>query len=220
MPIAPQNAEPTRSCAACRVRCDASALVRFTVRDGRIVPDVARRLGGRGLSIGPARRCLERAALRGALTRGLKGPMPEGGVPALAREIATEARAWLEGTLAGALRGGTAERVDALEAVFPPHLQVALAQRLPDGAPIIEGVPWLRVTRAGMADRVDAVAFALSEFTFAMAGDSTRRPKAQEACDVPSRVRGAGSSPRRDEHERRRAARVPSPAKRTGGVAE
>lgn len=220
MSLAPQKAEPTRSCAACRARCDASALVRFTLRDGRIAPDLWRRLGGRGLSVGPSRRCLERAALRGALTRGLKGPMPEGGVAVLAAEIAADARRWLEATLAGALRGGAAETVETVSEVHPPHLRAAMERSAPDGAPIIGGVPWLRVTHAGMANKVDAVAFALSEFTFAMAGDTTRRPKAQEACDVPSRVRGAGSTRQRDEHERRRAARVPSPSKRTGGVAE
>lgn len=220
MSLAPQKAEPTRSCAACRARCDASALLRFALRDGRIVPDLGRRLGGRGLSIGPARRCLERAALRGALTRGLKGQMPDGGVATLGAAIAADARRWLETTLARALQGGAAEKVGEASEVEPAHLRAAMAQRTPEGAPLVEGVPWLRVTHAGMANEVDAVAFALSEFTFAMAGDSTRRPKAQEACDVPSRVRGAGSTRQRDEHERRRAARVPSPSKRTGGVAE
>ena len=66
----------TRRCGGCRRVAAAPELVRLTVRDGELVPDPARRLGGRGLNVHPDPRCLDRALAPRALARSLRLPEP------------------------------------------------------------------------------------------------------------------------------------------------
>lgn len=79
-------------CVGCRVRADASSLIRVVADAGRVVPDPARRLPGRGAHLHPAMQCLERAERAKALPRALRvaGPLD---TTALRDEIeGTEAR--------------------------------------------------------------------------------------------------------------------------------
>jgi len=59
-------------CVGCRVRADASSLIRVVAVDGRAVPDPARRLPGRGAHLHPTTQCLERAERTRALPRALR----------------------------------------------------------------------------------------------------------------------------------------------------
>lgn len=219
MPQVEPQSVAMRACGACRVRCEQSRLVRFTVRDGRVVPDVARRLGGRGLNLGPAPRCLERAVLRQVFSRGLKAPLPEGGVETLRGQIVADANDWLRETLHGALLRGGATQVDTAADIAPEALKRAMTETGDHDGPALSGVPWVRVTHPGLAARVAIVAATLSEFTFAIAGDSTRRPRPGEACEVLSGAQAARSTRQRDVHDRRRAVHVPTSSKCTGGGA-
>jgi len=219
MLFAPTDVEPTRACAACRARCKSTSLLRFTRVEGRVVPDVGRVRGGRGLNLGPGRRCVERAAARQVFTRNLKAAVPEGGVDVLCKEVVAQAEKWLRDTVAGAVARGGASIVPDVEAVEPAALKLVLASVGADGAPLLAGVPHVRITHVGTASRVGAVASTLWEFTFAMAGDTTRRPKAAEACDVLERAGLAGISSQRDDHDRRSTAQMPDTSKRIGGRA-
>ncbi len=72
------TASPARTCAGCR-RVDAKAgLLRFAVAPVApfLVPDVAGKLGGRGVSVHPTRACLEAAVRRGGFARALKRAVP------------------------------------------------------------------------------------------------------------------------------------------------
>lgn len=64
-------------CVGCRVRADASSLLRAVAVDGRVLPDPARRLPGRGAHLHPTMQCLERAERSKALPRALRvaGPL-------------------------------------------------------------------------------------------------------------------------------------------------
>ncbi len=214
---------PVRSCGACRVRCSRLGLLHFVVTDGRVSPDPGRRGTGRGLNLGPAYVCLERAAVRHVFGRSLGAPLPEGGIDGLARRFVADAAEWLVATLGTALARGGAERVPDLDAVTPDALRSAFGTpRL--GAPVevppvahgasgpsaaattevggssgsapgssghaLAPLPWLRVTSPRLARRVSTVASALSEFTTALAGDTTRRPRLAKACGVLSGAPG------------------------------
>lgn len=64
-----------RMCAGCGRRTEPEALVRLVVGDipPFLAVDLGRRLGGRGVSVHPARACIRSAALRGGLARALRG---------------------------------------------------------------------------------------------------------------------------------------------------
>ncbi|MFL6041117.1 MAG: YlxR family protein [Gaiellales bacterium] len=66
-------AQPVRQCAGCGESRPQRELVRLTARDGILVVDRERRLGGRGAYICPSADCAERARRRGALPRRLRG---------------------------------------------------------------------------------------------------------------------------------------------------
>src|SRR5688500_16012098 len=65
--------DSARTCAGCRGRDNRDALLRFVTHDGPpwLVPDIGRRLPGRGVSVHPRRSCLQEAARRG-FARSLK----------------------------------------------------------------------------------------------------------------------------------------------------
>ncbi|TFV70571.1 YlxR family protein [Blastococcus sp. CT_GayMR19] len=90
----------------CRERAPASDLLRVVVRSGALVPDVRRRLPGRGASVHPTPECLSAAERRRAFARALR--LPGGaGTPVEAGPL----RAHVLGTspeMAGA-RAGTGE---------------------------------------------------------------------------------------------------------------
>jgi uncharacterized protein len=67
---------PLRLCAVTRTRKPPDALIRFVLSpDGAIVPDLARRLPGRGVWIGATRRELAAAVRQKAFARSLKCPV-------------------------------------------------------------------------------------------------------------------------------------------------
>jgi len=222
MLVSPPKTEPMRMCAACRTRCPVAGLLRFVRRDGVVVPDVAGRLEGRGLSLGPALRCVERAAARQVFARGLKAGLPAGGLEELRQQVVAQAQAWLWANLNTALQRGGAEAVATPAEVFPVALRSFLA---PDGADPgmspgpLGGLGPVRVTSPHLAERVAAVAAILREFTFAMAGDSTRRPRSDKTCDVLESTPGAGNTRQRSVHGRRRSGSMPASSKRIGGGA-
>jgi predicted RNA-binding protein YlxR (DUF448 family) len=61
-----------RRCAGCGERAPRNALRRYALADGRVVPDPAATLPGRGAWLHPARECLERALERGGFARAFK----------------------------------------------------------------------------------------------------------------------------------------------------
>ncbi|WP_369690510.1 YlxR family protein [Planomonospora sphaerica] len=66
------QAAPLRTCVGCRVRTVSSELLRLVAVEGVIVPDLRRRLPGRGASLHPTPRCLELAERRRAFPRAFR----------------------------------------------------------------------------------------------------------------------------------------------------
>ncbi len=67
---------PHRSCVACRQVAPSAALVRFRrAPDGAMVPDTARRSGGRGAWTCPDAACIARAVERGGFARAFQAPI-------------------------------------------------------------------------------------------------------------------------------------------------
>ncbi|WP_199522416.1 YlxR family protein [Geodermatophilus marinus] len=64
----------------CRERAPVTDLLRVVVRDGALVPDLRRRLPGRGASLHPTPECLRAAERRRAFVRALRcsGPVEAG----------------------------------------------------------------------------------------------------------------------------------------------
>ncbi|MBG0828787.1 YlxR family protein [Planomonospora sp. ID67723] len=71
------QAAPLRTCVGCRVRTVSSELLRLVVVEDVIVPDLRRRLPGRGASLHPTLSCLELAERRRAFPRAFRvaGPL-------------------------------------------------------------------------------------------------------------------------------------------------
>ncbi|WP_433253946.1 YlxR family protein [Streptosporangium sp. CA-135522] len=71
------QAAPLRTCVGCRVRTVSSELLRLVVVEGVIVPDLRRRLPGRGASLHPSLSCLALAERRRAFPRAFRvaGPL-------------------------------------------------------------------------------------------------------------------------------------------------
>jgi predicted RNA-binding protein YlxR (DUF448 family) len=65
-----------RTCVGCRERAPQAELLRIVASSGALVPDVDRRLPGRGAYLHPTWECLDRAERRRALTRALRVPGP------------------------------------------------------------------------------------------------------------------------------------------------
>ncbi|MEV8633004.1 YlxR family protein [Streptosporangium sp. NPDC051023] len=70
------QAAPLRTCVGCRVRTVSSELLRLVVVEGVIVPDLRRRLQGRGASLHPSLSCLELAERRRAFPRAFRVAVP------------------------------------------------------------------------------------------------------------------------------------------------
>ena len=60
---------PLRTCVGCRRVAPQAELARYVVVDGRVVPDVEKRLPGRGSWLHLETSCLESALKRGAFAR-------------------------------------------------------------------------------------------------------------------------------------------------------
>lgn len=103
-----ESASPVRTCVGCRQPDEQDALLRFVVRDEapRLVPDVRRRLPGRGVSVHPRRECLERAVAKGGLARAVRGKIDLSAAELCALAAAQYQRR-LEGLLLAAFRNGT-----------------------------------------------------------------------------------------------------------------
>jgi uncharacterized protein len=67
---------PIRTCVGCRSRSSADDLLRVVAVHGALVPDLRRRLPGRGAWLHPALECLHRAERRSAFPRALRVPGP------------------------------------------------------------------------------------------------------------------------------------------------
>jgi len=91
----------------CREQDSREALLRFAVRPAgeapRLVPDIRRRLPGRGVSVHPRHACLARALSRGGFARAIKGP-PGVDLPTLVALVVGQYDRRLEGLLASAVR--------------------------------------------------------------------------------------------------------------------
>ena len=94
---------PVRMCAGCRSRRAASELIRLTGTDGRVVPDLERALGGRGVHLCVSRGCVKSALKRGALTRAL-GFSARLSVDELCALLETALRTRLDSYMRSALR--------------------------------------------------------------------------------------------------------------------
>ena len=73
----PALAGPERTCVGCRTRAPAATLLRVVAQNGVAVPDLRRRLPGRGAHLHRDPACLVKAERRGALARALRvaGPL-------------------------------------------------------------------------------------------------------------------------------------------------
>lgn len=108
---------PERTCAGCRERDAAHALLRFAAHGEpvRLVPDPRRRLPGRGVSVHPRRACLARAVKGGGFARSLRAKVVVD-LDELAGLVLSQYEARIEGLLLAALRkravalGGDAAR--------------------------------------------------------------------------------------------------------------
>jgi hypothetical protein len=67
---------PVRTCVGCRERAARDDLLRVVAVEGRLVPDRARHLPGRGASVHPDVRCIDLADTRRAFPRALRLPGP------------------------------------------------------------------------------------------------------------------------------------------------
>ncbi len=85
---------PLRTCVGCRAERPRSELVRFTVRDGKVVMDLGGRMPGRGAYVCREPRCLRAALRKGRLARALR--VGEGATDGLA-EVYSPVLAMLAG---------------------------------------------------------------------------------------------------------------------------
>jgi uncharacterized protein len=67
---------PVRTCVGCRNRAARADLLRVVADGDRLIPDLARRLPGRGASVHPDLRCIDLAEKRRAFPRALRLPGP------------------------------------------------------------------------------------------------------------------------------------------------
>jgi predicted RNA-binding protein YlxR (DUF448 family) len=68
--------EPTRSCAGCNGRDAQSRMGRFTLVEGRLAWDVARRRGGRGAYLHGDAKCVDAFTSRKPFLRSLRASVP------------------------------------------------------------------------------------------------------------------------------------------------
>ncbi|MCK9927126.1 YlxR family protein [Frankia sp. Mgl5] len=72
-----QDSGPIRTCVGCRTRAARSSLLRIVVIGGELLPDVRRRMPGRGAHVHPDLACVDLAERRKAFPRALRvaGPL-------------------------------------------------------------------------------------------------------------------------------------------------
>lgn len=82
---------PQRTCVGCRTRASAADLLRVVAVDGRCVPDLRRRLPGRGAHLHCDLECLHLAERRRAFPRALRlaGPLDTTAVRELLAQAVT-----------------------------------------------------------------------------------------------------------------------------------
>jgi len=182
-----------RSCAACRARAPRDALLRFALDGGRVVVDLDKRLGGRGLSLGPSPVCLAEAQRRGVFMRAWKvGVSPED-VRVLALEVRARLAERLGHWLADGHRRGAlvpAERLALPEGLRPLWDDERLAD-------VVGDVPPVRALTPRAERRLALLTRAVSQFTFQGAGDKKRRPEPADLCvALAPEVGRAGSAGR------------------------
>ena len=176
----PVSAAPTRGCAACRARLPVAEFIRFAHDGEGVVVDLDRRRGGRGVNVGPARRCLEQAVKRGALQRGFRRPVPQEQARALFDAVGRAFLDRLVTFVASSRRSGAVQDVEQVEDVEPAALRAVFEDS--EGTLLGVPLPRVRVTEARAMARVAWLARGVSEFTFPMAGGMRRRPDAPAPC--------------------------------------
>lgn len=205
-----------RSCAACRARVEASHLLRFVFRPATessgaepaktattrervdaISLDLGRRLGGRGLNVGPSPLCVHRAVKRGAFQRLWKVSLSSEDAEVLCARIGITVRERLAHYMRSAFARGGLVAVDGIEAVVPSEARVLWEHEA--FAAVTAGIPPTRASTPRIAAKIKALTSVASEFTFTRVGGIKRRPEAAEACEALERcggqvVREAGKS--------------------------
>lgn len=161
-------------------------LLRLAARDGEVVPDLRRRLPGRGVHLCPRPECVRRALKRRPFGRRLRTAVRVD-EDRLLEQLHTELRDGLERLLEDGKRSGDVVEVPP-DRMWPPSLR-ALRRRLEtDGAS--DPPPAVAVRHPRLARRVACRASALERFTSTRAGGMNLRP-----------LRG-GSSASRPAYER------------------
>ena len=99
------DAERERTCAGCRQQAEPRTLLRFATSSMApfVAPDPQHKLGGRGVSVHPTKRCLRDAAKTG-FARSLKRPIPVD-ADALIEMVRQTYKRRVEGLLLSAWRG-------------------------------------------------------------------------------------------------------------------
>jgi predicted RNA-binding protein YlxR (DUF448 family) len=97
----------TRMCAGCGQRTGATELVRLVVGPSApfVAVDLGRKLGGRGVSVHPTRKCVRAAAVRGGLSKALRG-IAEVEPESVVRMMVAQYEQRVVGLLSSALRRG------------------------------------------------------------------------------------------------------------------
>ncbi len=180
----PNGRVPLRACAGCRAKLPSAELVRFALEGERVVVDLERRRGGRGVNLGPTRRCLEQALKRGAFQRGFRQQVPRAALEALPSALGRAFSAALARACAGALRSGHAAAVARDEDVRPLELR-ALRQ----ASPPMGEAPRIAVVQGPISAQIAWLTRGVSEFTFDMAGGIGPRLRGQAPCLAASRSR-------------------------------
>lgn len=165
-----------RACAACRQRLPASELVRFAAVGDKVIPDLRRRLGGRGVHVCPTPECLRQAVKRRAFQRGLRRPVVVDAAQ-LSAELGTRLFESLQAVLQGGRRSGAV--VEATSECVEPIALRALVQA--SEAAVGQGrdgpsVPSVIVRDPRLAALVAWLAVAASQFTITRVGGMNARP--------------------------------------------
>lgn len=154
--------------------------------------DPERRMGGRGVNVGPSPLCLARASFRGAFQRGLGVSVSSEDTQVLGLAVREALAERLTGYLASAWQRGGLEAVASVEALEPPVVR-ALWQR-EELLAIVGTVPPAAARSPRAARKIAVLAAAVSEFTFGRAGDMKRRPEPAGACPALASAGFAGSA--------------------------
>jgi len=178
----PASTVPMRGCAACRARLPIAELVRFAHDGEGVVVDLDRRLGGRGVNVGPARRCLQQAIKRGAFQRGFRRPVPAESVRGLNDALGRAFLDRLVSFIESSRRSGGVVDVEGVDQVEPEELRTTLEAS--GGTLLGVPLPQVRATTARASTRIAWLARGVSEFTFDTAGGMERRPEALAPCAI------------------------------------